>query len=73
MGVVSDDGFKLTATDKAPVNNRAVRIHAPSTAAGSYYAVNGDTAHGGVFKVVDHADHGQTRARGPAGSLFGHA
>ena len=51
MGVTSDDGFKLTATDKAPANIRAVRVHAPSTAAGSYYAADSATTYGGIFKI----------------------
>ncbi|MCX8107212.1 MAG: PA14 domain-containing protein, partial [Verrucomicrobiae bacterium] len=52
MAVASDDGFKVTATDKAPVNIRAVRIHPPSSAAGSYYAVDGSTTYGGAFKPI---------------------
>jgi len=52
MAVASDDGFKVTATDKAPSNIRAVRIHPPSSAAGSYYAVDGSTVYGGAFKPI---------------------
>ncbi len=49
MGVNSDDGFKVTATDQPPANNQAVVIHAPSSVAGQYYAVDGSTLNGGVF------------------------
>lgn len=52
MAVASDDGFKVTATDKAPTNIRAVRVHPPSSAAGSYYAADGSTQYGGAFKPI---------------------
>jgi hypothetical protein len=52
MGVNSDDGFKVTATDQRPANVRAVRVHPPSSAAGSYYAADSGPAYGGVFKAI---------------------
>ncbi|MBM3878407.1 MAG: hypothetical protein FJ387_01615 [Verrucomicrobia bacterium] len=49
MGVNSDDGFRVTATERPPANMGAVRIHPPSAAAGSYYYHNASTYYGGIF------------------------
>jgi hypothetical protein len=52
MGVNSDDGFKVTATDQPPAHNQAVVIHAPSSVAGQYYAVDSSTGNGGICKPL---------------------
>jgi len=46
MGVNSDDGFKVTATDVPPANNQALVITGAASAAGSYYAVVAPTTTG---------------------------
>ncbi len=50
MGVNSDDGFKVTATDKAPVFNGALVVSSPASIAKAYGAVYSGPEIGGVFK-----------------------
>jgi hypothetical protein len=51
LGVNSDDGFNVTATEAPPANNRALVIDG-GTATGSYYAVSGGNDEGGVFAPI---------------------
>ncbi len=44
MGVNSDDGFKVTATDTPPVNNLALVVTGDPAAAGAYHALSGPPA-----------------------------
>lgn len=44
MGVNSDDGFKVTATDTPPANNLALVVTGAASAAGSYHALSAPVA-----------------------------
>ncbi|MGC8990088.1 MAG: PA domain-containing protein, partial [Verrucomicrobiia bacterium] len=44
MGVNSDDGFKVTATDTPPANNLALVITSPASIAGAYHAISAPAA-----------------------------
>jgi hypothetical protein len=51
MGVNSDDGFSVTATDKPPVNNGGLYVTAGGTTKG-YYALSGGSDRGGFAKPI---------------------
>jgi hypothetical protein len=51
MGINSDEGFKLTATDKPPTLTGALVVNSGS-AAGSYYAVSGGSDTGGFSTPI---------------------
>lgn len=51
MGVNSDDGFAVTATDVAPVNNLGLNTVSAAGAKG-YYAVSGGSDKGSVFRPI---------------------
>jgi hypothetical protein len=63
MGVNSDDGFRVAATDQTPVNNQAVVVQAPPSVAGAYYNVDG--SRGGGFKPITGTVSGKLVAASP--------
>lgn len=48
MGINSDDGFRMQASDVAGTNIGAVRIVAPASIAGQYGAISGGSENGGA-------------------------
>ncbi|MDB6041210.1 MAG: hypothetical protein JWM99_5051 [Verrucomicrobiales bacterium] len=52
MGINSDEGFKLTATDQPPTQTGALIVNGGS-AAGSYYAVSGGSDTGGFSTPIN--------------------
>ncbi|MFM8360861.1 MAG: hypothetical protein ACKOET_20105, partial [Verrucomicrobiota bacterium] len=51
MGVNSDDGFSVTATDQPPANNLGLYVQAGGQTS-AYYAASGGTDKGGVFRPI---------------------
>jgi hypothetical protein len=58
MGINSDEGFKLTASDQPPTQNGALIVNG-GTAAGSYYAVSGGSDTGGFSTPINGAIAGK--------------
>ncbi|MBM3878552.1 MAG: hypothetical protein FJ387_02375 [Verrucomicrobia bacterium] len=52
LGVNSDDGFKVTETDQAPVHNGALVVTAPAAIAGAYHAVSGGSDGAGIARPL---------------------
>jgi hypothetical protein len=51
MGVNSDDGFSVTATDQPPANNLGLYLQAGGNRTG-HFAISGGTDKGGVFRPI---------------------
>ncbi|MFM8584483.1 MAG: PA domain-containing protein, partial [Planctomycetaceae bacterium] len=51
MGVNSDDGFSVTATDQPPADNLGLYVQAGGQTS-AYYAASGGTDKGGVFRPI---------------------